>query len=122
MRRFAPLLLLAVFSCGGGDPFTPELPTPFDLTLTGPASGNGIIDAEGNRFCRFQLTAIATGGAEGTYALWTEGEIQWYHLGVAGSTWTTNWDQEEMVNYWGSDRVTSGSTRLSGGPGEARPR
>lgn len=107
----ASLILLA--GCGGGGPTEPPPPPPFKLTITGITQATPQIgqypDGSPKYTCAVEMAATASGGEAGDYAEWENAELLWVRLSD-GATSTQTWTFTDMVDYWGSSRVTTGST------------
>ena len=111
MRRFAPfVLLLPLLGCGVD---STAVPNPFVLFITGPRSEDGTVYQNGARRCELMLTATAQGGEEGDYALWIGLEVRRFDYDEGRWTETITYVGNDIYNFWGSDRVLTGSSANS---------
>lgn len=110
MKRLAPLAILLAVGCS--DPVEPPPPPPpFVVTITDNQRVQGTrgTDESGvpNLECSFQIDAAATGGKSGTYATWIGAGLAWRR--EDGRTHNTELTALEITDYFGSDRIMSGS-------------
>lgn len=108
MDRITALLLLLPLMACGVDSTAPS--QPFVLSITGPTSQTGDVYQNGSRRCEFTLTATAFGGGEGDYALWLGLEVERFDFTERQWTQAASLDADGMVDFWGSDRVVTGSS------------
>ncbi len=69
-------------------------------------------NAETNREeCLYTVTGVASGGSSGEFLLWNTHDWQFRH--PDGTVQTILATQSESVDFWGSDRLITGSSRTA---------
>jgi hypothetical protein len=108
MRKLIALTALAlVIGCDTGT----EPREPFRLQATGPSTGSGTWFEQGGFWfltCAFELEAAATGDG---YATWSSGESVTYDPKFGPTP--RSYSAEDLVDLWGSSRITGGETRAA---------
>ncbi len=114
MERIALLAVLFTTGCGGDSPtesVTESVVTPFAVNITASLTSESFNEVT-NRFeCQYILAATATGGQTGDNAAWTSGEVE-IRLD-SGTTQTFILSSVDMQDFWGSDRLASGTTQTA---------
>ncbi len=104
--KWRVLLLLAVVACGS-DPLEPQ--PPFRVSFSEEVESKGFNSQTMRHECEFSITATATGGVTGDFARW-EGYDGEYRF-PDGTTLTFFATPSEAINFWGSDRIATGTTQ-----------
>jgi hypothetical protein len=117
MRRTLLLaLVLALTGCGGDGPTEPPPPELFVLTISGSGRATptlGEYPSGATRYtCAIDMRAQATGGEAGDYAEWENAELRWERL-TTGYTAVDEWGFTDLVDFWGSSQVRTGTTQRS---------
>lgn len=63
--------------------------------------------------CRFNLLAKLSGGDRESTIHWQSADVTWRWLSNNELRHSTVWSMEELVDFWGSDRLGAGQTRAS---------
>ena len=99
------LFVLILVGCGG-DLMEPS--TPFLVAFSQSVTSKGF-DAQLQREqCNYTFTAVASGGEVGDFALWGAIDIEFRF--ADGTIETPFVEQTEPVDFWGSDRIVTGSS------------
>ncbi len=99
------LFVLILVGCGGD---LVEPPPPFRVAFSQSVISKGF-DAQLQREqCNYTVTAVASGGEVGDFALW--GSIVIEFRFADGTIDTPPVAQTEAVDFWGSDRIVAGSS------------
>jgi hypothetical protein len=110
--------LIAVSGCDES-PSQPQ--APFQLSFSAPTSivGDTVTGPTGGNDCRWRTTATATGGQPGDHAIWTG--IEWEARDVSDNSLLGQgtFTPAEVRDYWGSDRIVTGTTQESASWGMA---
>lgn len=109
MRRFAVPLAFVLVACGD-DPVAPPPPLEVDV-YTAALRDRGYSQFRQRWECRYDLAATASGGAEGEYALWGSGEVEYRY--IDGSNETFFLSSQDVLDYWQADRIRSGETQVA---------
>ena len=103
------LFVLVLMGCGGEDPVDPaDQPLPFRVAFSQVVISKGFNAATGMEECRFTITAAASGGVPGEFALWTSYDVSFrFPDGTRGDFVL---GLPETVDFWKSDRILTGSS------------
>ena len=116
------LFLLILMGCGGDaagpssispppPPPPPPPPAPFQLAFSAVVNSKGFDPATNREECRYSVTAVASGGSSGEFALWNTYDWEFRH--PDGTVQTIFATQSESVDFWGSDRLIYSSSRTA---------
>ena len=92
-------------------PPPPPPPAPFLLAFSGAVTSKGFNATTNREECRYTVTAAASGGSAAEFALWSSYDWQFRH--PDGTVQTIVATQSETVDFWGSDRLITGSSRTA---------
>lgn len=107
MQRSQLLITLVLLGCGVD---STAIPNPFNLVIAGPTAQEGSVSIGGARLCDLELTALAQGGEDGAYATWLGLEVRRFDYGLGRWMETINYGEEGIADFWGSDRLDSGTS------------
>ncbi len=99
------LFVLILVGCGGD---LVEPPTPFLVAFSQSVTSKGFDTQLQREQCNYTVTAVASGGEVGDFALW--GSIVIEFRFADGTIETPFVEQTEPVDFWGSDRIVTGSS------------
>ena len=84
---------------------------PFVLSISATVTSAGF-NTQSNRYeCRYLLTASAQGGTVDASAEWRSGE--WEFRYVNGTVQTILLDATDLLDYFGSSRISTGATQIA---------
>jgi hypothetical protein len=99
-----PILLVAL-TAGCKDSTAPVAPLTVVVTSAATIAGTrSTVDGAPRVTCSFAITASASGGHPGEYALWADGEA-FYTLNT-GVTSTLLLTHTDLIDWFGSDRIS----------------
>lgn len=99
------LFVLVLVGCGGD---LVEPPPPFRIAFSQEVTSKGFNAQLQREQCNYTVTAVASGGVVGDFALW--GPIDIESRFADGTIETFPIGQTEPVDFWGSDRIVTGSS------------
>lgn len=103
------LLLLLVGAVGWTGCENPTVPSPpLLLELHGPSETVAVVDDRGRLECSFELSATAEGGPADAYVEWISGRLS--VLIDDETVFGARLTYEDLLDFWGSDRVGTGRT------------
>jgi len=105
------VVLLVTFSAACSEEPVGPPPPPFAIAISVAVHSAALNSESGEYECRYTFTARATGGTTGTYANWQSGEGQWRY--PAGGSSTFFLDNLDLVDYFGSNRISTGATQTA---------
>ena len=112
MRYIAAFLLVVLAVACGSSPVAPD---PLVLNIDGPTEITATkvgTDPPFLYLCDFQLVANLWGGSNGSQIEWTGAYIDVYV--PSGSLWyTIEWDQDDLVDFWGSSILRTNNPQTS---------
>ena len=116
------LFVLILMGCGGDTvgpssssppppPPPPPPPAPFQLAFSAVVNSKGFNLVTNREECRYSVTAVASGDSSGEHALWNA--YDWEFRYPDGTVQTIVATQSESVDFWGSDRLNTGSSQTA---------
>lgn len=113
MRYLTVFAMLAGLSGCGGD--GPTAPAPLVVTISADQRATGyprMVNGQSQYACDFQVTAKASGGAAGAFAVWSWGTGE-YTLNSSGARSSFTMLTSDLVEWFGSDRITASASTAS---------
>ncbi len=95
----------------GSASLTVSPPAAFQVAISAVVTSKGFNATTNREECRYTVTAVASGGSSAEYALWTTYDWEFRH--PDGTVQTINATQSETVDFWGSDRLVTGTSRTA---------
>lgn len=108
MRALA-CLISSVVLLGCDSPTEP--PDPLSVNFAQSVSQKGWNAQTSRHECHYVLTATASGGRSGAYALWVDSEVQFRYPN--GAVQTFQLSAVDMLDYWGSERIMKDETQMA---------
>jgi len=82
---------------------------PLTVSITGSPRLRGVSKPNGSYECLYEIRATGVGGLPEQFATWDGGRLDW-RLNATGAVETDNLSAGQVTEYFGSNRVQSGST------------
>ncbi len=92
-------------------PPPPPAPAPFQVAISAVVTSKGFNIETNREECLYSVTGVASGGSSGEFVLWNTHDWQFRH--PDGTVQTILATQSESVDFWGSDRLITGSSRTA---------
>lgn len=83
----------------------------FDITFSDSVKTKVFNSATGKNECRYAVSATATGGAPGVFALWINYDVEFRYSD--GSRLLFEANLADAIDFWGSDRIITGSIQTA---------
>jgi hypothetical protein len=122
--------VLAASACDSPTPTAPDAPvvgTRSTLAVTesgveargkfvakfkAPRTRKGRIRKGKGVLCKWNTRVTARGGPDGEYLVWRNAELEWRY--ADGTRFTSYRSQDDLIDFWGSDRLYTGRKAKSG--------